>query len=57
MEKISRMTFTIDDADRRRLERIAQMNDVSIAWLLRKAVRSWLDDVEAGKQLPLDLNR
>ena len=42
-DKIARLSVSLDQADYESLQRLADQNDVSIAWLVRKAVERLLE--------------
>jgi hypothetical protein len=47
----SRLTVTLDERDRSEVCRLAEKNDVSAAWIIRRAVQYFLRD------MPRPLNR
>jgi len=48
-----RLTTTLTKKQHEQLEQLAQKNDVAVAWLARKAILRFIDDVEGGPFLPL----
>lgn len=47
--KIMRMSVSLDDRDYQALRQIAETNDVSTAWLVRRAVSDFLQTNEIGQ--------
>lgn len=41
-EQTDRLTVTLDSADRAEIERLAQEEDRSLAWVVREALRQYL---------------
>jgi predicted transcriptional regulator len=56
-KKAARISVSLDDQDYRELSLIAQKSDVSVAWVIRRAISEFLVQQRgAGAgQLPLDL--
>lgn len=52
-----RVTTTLTKRQKAELERIAEVQSVKVAWLIRRAVERFLDDLSGGPMLPLDLER
>lgn len=50
-----RVTTTLSRAQKRELEDLASREGVKVAWLIRRAVDSYLDAARGGPLLPLDL--
>jgi predicted DNA-binding ribbon-helix-helix protein len=42
-EKTSRLSVSLRESDHQALEQFAERNDVSVAWLVRKAIERFLD--------------
>lgn len=42
------ISFKVADSDRRRLEAVATEDDRSVSWVLRQAVRRYLEEREAA---------
>ena len=53
-ERVPRVTVTFPASDRERLRRIAEQHERSISWVVRHAVRTFLNERDKG-QLDLDL--
>lgn len=47
--KVTRMSVSLDDRDYQALREIAETNDVSTAWLVRRAVSDFLKTNEIGQ--------
>jgi hypothetical protein len=50
-----RVTATISKAQQQALEQLARQHDVSVAWLIRRAIDRLIEEAEGGPRLPLDL--
>ena len=50
-----RLTVNLEVDDFRELQRIAQQNSVSMAWLGRRAIERFLDQRNSQRELPLSL--
>jgi hypothetical protein len=50
-----RVTATISKAQQQALEQLARRHDVSVAWLIRRAIDRLIEEAEGGPRLPLDL--
>ena len=51
--KITRISVSLDDRDYRALRKIAVANDVSAAWLVRRAIANLLEANTSGQNTPL----
>lgn len=52
----ARVTATISKGQQQALERLARKHDVSVAWLIRRAIDRLIEEAEGGPRLPLDLS-
>jgi hypothetical protein len=52
-----RVTTTLSRQQKAQLERVAQMQGVKVAWLIRRAVERLLEEAQGGATLPLDFSR
>lgn len=50
-----RVTTTLTKRQKAELDRLAKAQGVKVAWLIRRAVERYLDDVVGGPMLPLEL--
>lgn len=50
----ARVTTTLSRRQKAALERIAQKEGVTVAWLMRRAVERLIEDAEGGPMLPLE---
>lgn len=50
-----RLTVNLEANDYRELQRIAQQNSVSMAWLGRRAIEQFLEQSNSQRELPLSL--
>ena len=49
--KIARISVSLDDRDYKALREIAETNDVSTAWLVRRAVADFLKASKTGQKV------
>lgn len=49
-----RVTTTLSRRQKAELERLAKVEGVKVAWLVRRAVERYLEQVSGGPMLPLD---
>lgn len=56
-KKTTRISVSLDEADYHDLNQLAGRGDVSVAWVIRRAIAEFLDKHRdaADAQLPLDL--
>ena len=47
--KVTRISVSLDDQDYRALREIADQNDVSAAWIIRRALADYLQDKPRGQ--------
>lgn len=52
-KKLVRRTFSVEPETYMAFERLARENDLSAAWLIRKAMEEFLDRVDAGEGVAL----
>ena len=50
-----RVTTTLSRAHKLQLERIAEREGVKVAWLVRRAVEQFLEEIDGGPRLPFDV--
>ena len=50
-----RVTTTLSKRQKAELDRLANTQGVKVAWIIRRAVERYLDDVNGGPMLPLQL--
>jgi len=50
-----RVTTTLSKRQKAELDRLAKAQGVKVAWLIRRAVEQYLDDVAGGPMLPLEV--
>ena len=50
-----RVTTTLTRRQKAELERLAKAKGVKVAWLVRRAVETFLEQANGGPMLPLDL--
>lgn len=55
--KIARLTVTLDDQAHAVLATLARRQDVSVAWMIRRAVREFIERQTAPAQPELPLHR
>jgi hypothetical protein len=49
-----RVTTTLSKSQKAELERLAKKQGVAVAWLIRRAVESYLEEQAGGPMLPLE---
>jgi hypothetical protein len=52
----ARVTTTLSRGQKSQLEQLANARGVKVAWLVRRAVETFLEEAAAGTTLPLDLD-
>lgn len=50
-----RVTTTLTRRQKAELDRLSKAQGVTVAWLIRRAVERYLDDMAGGPMLPLEL--
>lgn len=50
----TRVTTTLTKKQHADLERLAKQHKVKVAWLIRRAVETYIEQAEGGPLLPLD---
>ena len=55
--KTIRTSVILPEASYVRIQRLAEINDVSTAWVIRHAIHKFLDSHEHQTELPLQLPR
>jgi predicted DNA-binding protein len=50
-----RVTTTLTKRQKAELDRLSKAQGVKVAWLIRRAVERYLDDMAGGPMLPLEL--
>lgn len=52
-----RVTTTLTKTQKAELDRLAKAQGVKVAWLVRRSVERYLEEVAGGPMLPLELER
>lgn len=52
-----RVTTTLSRLQKSELDRLAKVEGVTVAWLVRRAVERFLEHASGGPMLPLDFER
>lgn len=50
-----RVTTTLTRRQKAELDRVAKKQGVKVAWLVRRAIERYLEEVAGGPMLPLDI--
>lgn len=55
MKGIRRLSISLDEKEYERLALVAEKLGVSLAWVARRGLSRWLDEIERDSQLTVDL--
>lgn len=50
-----RVTTTLSRAQKRELDELAERQGVKVAWLVRRSIEAYLNEVRGGPLLPLEI--
>lgn len=56
MRKTNRVTISLDDQDYAAIDMLARRGDVSLSWVIRHAIQSYIKDQGVQQDLPLPLH-